>query len=93
MYFRASWLSEYKGPIETLRLHKDPWKCGIGHYTDVDGVRWDVYGLHNGGSGRTVMARRINDAPGYYSTETNADMSGFHRWIPYKVEVIEKKTA
>jgi hypothetical protein len=87
-YFRASWLSSYKGKIETLRLKRDPFKCGLGIYEDADGVRWDVHGMQNSDAGRTVMARRIDDAPQYYSTASDGHSGGSHRWIPYYVEVM-----
>lgn len=89
MYFRASWFGEYKGPINTLRLRRDPWKCGIGIYEDVDGIRWDVHGLFTGSKGKMIWARRVDDAPSYYSTATDACSGGFHRWIPYTFEVVE----
>lgn len=87
-YFHASYLSPYDGPIETLRLNRDPFKCGLGIYKDVEGVRWDIHGMQSSDAGKTVMARRIDDAPQYYSTASDGHCGGSHRWIPYYVEVV-----
>jgi len=87
-YFHASWSSPYEGKIETLRLKRDPFKSGTGIYEDADGVRWHVYGMQNSDAGRTVNARRVDDAPDYYSTASDGHAGGFHRWIPYYVEVV-----
>jgi hypothetical protein len=82
--FYASWSFPYTGPISTLKLDRDPFRFGLGHYRDEQGASWDIHGI----VGHHVLARRMSDAPGYYSTATNANGDGFHQWIPYLVEVI-----
>lgn len=82
--FYASWTSPHQGPVETLRFTVDPRRKGLGIYTDVDGVRWDVHAI----IGEHINARRIDQHPRYYGTATGDNSNGFHQWPPYKVEVI-----
>lgn len=84
--FHASWTFPYTGPIHTLRLDRDPHRFGLGHYTDDQGERWDVHAI----MGEHICARKLSDAPSYYSTSIGATTDGFHTWIPYKVEVIAR---
>jgi hypothetical protein len=87
----STW-SEYKGEIETLKLLKDPWRCGLGHYKDADGDLWDIHAI----VGKCVNARKIQGVGqnGYYGTGTD-DFAGptqyynpVHKWPPYYVEVV-----
>ncbi len=87
--FRASWFSQYDGPIGELRLTRDPLRHGLGIYEDESGERWDVHAIFGG---RRVHARRCSDAPSYYSTATGSTTNGFHQWIPYDVTVIPAKS-
>jgi len=88
------WTKPHKGPVQTLRLTHSPHRRGLGVYEDEDGVRWDVRGIR----GEHVNARRIADAPGFYSTAGSVDNSTtgtgsmpnpIHEWLPYRVEVVE----
>jgi len=93
---QASWWSEFKGEIKTLRLREDPRRKGLGHYRDVDGKLWDVHAI----VGEHVNAREIVGAGqnGYYSTGTDSFGNGqgtnsfnlIHAWKPFKVEVISE---
>jgi len=83
--FSATWTTPVESAAGTLRFKVDPRKRGLGIYEDVDGVRWDIRGI----SGRYVQARRIAEAPEFYSTATNASPNGFHKWEPYEVEVVD----
>ncbi len=88
-HFSYSSLSEYSGPIGHLVLTADPRGRGyFGIFTDTCGIKWDVHGFANG----HVLARKCSDAPGYYSTASDANYGGSHRWIPYTYEV-EKQCA
>jgi len=81
--FYATWTTPC--PLAgTLRFPVDPRGRGLGIYEDVDGVRWDIRGI----LGPYVQARRVTETPAFYSTATNAESGGFHRWEPYEVEVI-----
>jgi len=81
--------TEYKGEIKTLKLTKDPFRHGLGSYTDEN---WDVQcivGKSYSKTGRAyVNARKESDSPGYYSTATYANRNGSHTWIPYYFEVV-----
>ena len=84
--FHLSYTASHQGPIETLRFHEDPRRRGLGIYTDVDGVRWDVHAIR----GEHVNARRIDHHPSYYGTATGDNSNGFHTWPPYTVEIVPK---
>lgn len=81
--FFATWTTP-ASPAGKLRFLVDPRTRGLGIYEDVEGVRWDIRGI----SGAYVQARRITDAPDFYSTATNTGSTGFHRWEPYEIEVV-----
>jgi len=87
MFYMSS-LSSYDGPIATLRLNRNPHRCGLGIYVDDEGTRWDVAGLLGGGR---VLARKCSDALSYYSTAPGATSEGCHTWIPYDVELVTQK--
>jgi hypothetical protein len=98
--FQANWTAEHKGETGTLRLRTDPFKHGLGHYTDVDGRTWDVRGII-GGTKPYVQARLLADAPGFYSTSSSSDGAGspsqqpmgwVHTWLPYYVVVVPERT-
>ncbi|MDB4278106.1 hypothetical protein N9917_00600 [Deltaproteobacteria bacterium] len=101
--FSASWDTPYKGEIKTLRFHKNPIRHGLGHYTDVDGVQWDVYAIKHDGKQNYINARRIDQHQGYsdYNTGPSTWPTGtasggnghgemIHTWIPYYVEVVDE---
>jgi len=87
--------SEYKGEIKTLKLTQDPLRYGHGTYTDTDGKRWDVHcvvGASYSSSGKPyVNARLESEHPHYYSTGTDYNPNGSHKWIHYYFEVINQK--
>jgi len=83
--FHLSYTSPHKGPVETLRFHVDPRRRGLGHYTDVDGVVWDVHAI----MGEHINARKVAHHPRYYGTATGDNSNGSHTWAPYKVEVVQ----
>jgi hypothetical protein len=82
--FRATWFSEYKGKVGTLRFCVDPRKHGLGHYRDTSGRQWDINAI----IGEHVCARPVDQHPSYYGTHPDDTSNGFHRWIPYRVEVV-----
>lgn len=93
--FSMWWTRPHKGPVRTLRLIHSPLERGLGVYEDEDGVRWDVRAIMRD----HVCARRIADAPGFYSTAAPVDNFGantgnmpnpIHEWLPYRVEVVQK---
>jgi len=97
-----TWDTPYKGEVKTLKLRRDPFRNGLGHYTDVDGRVWDVYALRGTSSiGPYVNARPVSQHPGYYSTGStstwptgtasggNGHGEMMHTWIPYRVELVE----
>lgn len=90
---RVSYRTKHEGDVETLKLKKDPFLNGLGHYEDVDGIVWDVACLV--GSSYTknnkayVNARPVTNSP-YYNTSTYGHSFGFHRWKPFYVEVVEE---
>jgi hypothetical protein len=90
--FNASWFSVHKGEVGLLKLTKHPLMHGLGIYTDVDGVEWDIHcivGAALSASGKMyVTARKKSENPNYYSTATDSDQCGFHKWLPYYFEVI-----
>ena len=82
--FYATWTGTHKGPVETLRFHVDPRRKGLGIYTDVDGIKWDVYAIYRD----YITARRVDMHPSYYGTATGDNSNGYHVWLPYHVEVV-----
>lgn len=81
--FNLSYTQEYKGKVKTLKLKRNPFRYGLGHYEDVDGNKWDVAAIMNG----CVNARRIC-GQSYYGTATGDNQDGHHTWKPYFVEVV-----
>jgi len=92
--FHMSYSTPHKGEVKTLRLTRDPFRYGLGHYTDTDGNVWDVYALmgktYTGCDRSYINARRVHPSMDYYSTATNASSDGFHKWEPYYIEVVPK---
>jgi hypothetical protein len=84
--FHLSYTSPHEGPVETLRFHVDPRRRGLGIYTDVDGVQWDVYAI----MGQHINARKVSEHPRYYGTAIGDNSNGSHVWPPYKVEVVPR---
>ena len=82
--FHATWTTPCDAFAGTLRFTVDPRRCGLGHYTDVDGVQWDIRGL----IGEYIQARRVGYHPDYYSTASWSNQNGTHTWNPYKVEIV-----
>ena len=82
--FQASWTTPRDTFAGTLRFEVDPRRHGLGHYTDVDGVQWDVRGIH----GKYIQARRVGHHPDYYSTASSSNQGGSHTWEPYEVEIV-----
>ena len=92
--FQMTMLKHYNGAIRKLQFKKnpaafydgDPRMNGLGHYTDVQGVKWDVNGIVN----KHILARRVDDSF-RYSTENSSfapDVEEYE-WIPYEVEMID----
>ena len=90
--FHLSYTTPYKGEIKTLRLTRDPWRHGLGHYKDVDGTVWDIHSLmgktYTGHDRNYVHARTVAGRDNYYGTATNCSSNGFHTWLPFYVEVV-----
>ena len=84
--FKLTYTTPYEGEIKTLKLTRNPSYYGLGHYTDVDGVIWDVHSIF----GNVLNARPVDNSP-YYSTANDGHSFGNHEWIPYFYEVINKK--
>jgi len=88
-----SYFSKYEGEVKTLILKKNPLYYGLGNYTDINGIVWDVMcvfgaGVFNDCNKPVINARPVTDIP-YYSTATNANSYGIHEWLPYYFEVQE----
>jgi hypothetical protein len=84
----------YTKPCEiqgTLRLKRDPFYYGLGHYKDVSGAIWDVHMIvgNSDKSKAYVCARPVYEG-GYYGTGTWDSTAGFHEWKPYRVEVAKE---
>lgn len=83
--------TKHEGEIKTLKLTQDPKIFGLGTYTDIDGVQYDVrcyIGESLSETGKPyINARPITNIP-YYSTATDGHSYGSHTWIPYYYEVI-----
>ena len=73
----------------TLRLKRDPFWNGLGHYEDDRGVIWDVNMIVRNESQAYVCAR-VAEGP-YYETGVFSTSDGFHHWLPYGVEVVGQK--
>ena len=91
--FSATFFSEHKGEVKTLKLTQNPFLRGLGTYTDVEGIQWDIksmVGKSYSPSGKAyVNARRISDNPSYYSTAADSSQNGHHEWKPYYFEIIK----
>ena len=81
-----SGFSEYAGEVETLRLKKDPFYYGLGHYEDIEGNTWDINAIIN-----SKVCARLISGQSYYGTGTNDNSFGYHEWIPFHVECLEPK--
>jgi len=78
----------YMSPCETqgkIQLSKRP--SGLGRYTDVHGVEWDINGI----VGNFVQACKLDDLHAYYSDTSATNAYGLvqQEWKPYEVEIIE----
>jgi hypothetical protein len=90
--FQASWTTPRDSFAGTLRFTVDPRRRGLGQYTDVEGVQWDIRGI----IGKYVQARRVGRHPNYYSTATSTSFgsstsqggANIHTWEPYEVEIV-----
>lgn len=84
--------TKYEGEIKTLKLTQDPKMYGLGTYTDIDGIQWDVRCYIGAPYSETgipyINARQITNIP-YYSTGTDGHSYGSHEWLPYYYEVIK----
>jgi len=76
-----------------LKLIRDPLYYGLGFYTDVDGVEWDVYGVFGGGftkDGKSFIQARPVDNHVIYDTSTDVGCQGYSAcWKPYTFEVVK----
>jgi hypothetical protein len=80
---RLSYLSEYKGKVETLKFKQKI--LSTGWHTDVNGQQWDVHAIIYG----KILARPIHITDFRYSTGTDAEPSSYRtRWKPYNVQVV-----
>jgi hypothetical protein len=90
-----SFTSEHKGEVKTLKLTKNPFHSGPGIYKDVNGEDWDIHSLIGktfSSTGKAyVTARKVSDAPNYYSTASYSNQNGFHKWEPYYFEIISQE--
>lgn len=64
-----------------LKFKRSPAYYGIGIYEDVNGVKWDVWGVIRD----TVIARPVDNSP-IYSTESNVCQEYTVTWKPYTYE-------
>jgi hypothetical protein len=39
------WTEKHDGEIKTFKLKQDPMRRGLGTYDDIDGNKWDVWGV------------------------------------------------
>lgn len=92
--FHMTWTTPC--PIQgTLRLTRDPFRHGLGHYRDTEGNTWDVVGLI-GGKNPYIQARPVGHHPNYYSTAsstgagspTGAGNDPINTWKPYHYTVV-----
>lgn len=73
--FNLSYSVSHKGEIKTIRFpsrdgkENNPLWRGLGHYRDINGVVWDIYGV-SGGGGRPWVQARVVDGHPLYSTAT-----------------------
>lgn len=99
--FRFSSLTPYKGEIETVQFTYNPIRSGrLGIHKDASGKEWDVNGFQGIDGVSYIIARPLHASISAFGNETAYDTwydtSGFgnqgyqrHRWIPYRVEVID----
>ena len=70
-------------PHGTIKVSKPIYH--LGPVTDIDGKRWDIYGL----IGNMVQACPMSDLHPYYTDTSNNNYGIVHqRWYPYNVEVV-----
>ena len=79
----------YGSPCEiqgTIQLSKRI--AGLGHVTDIHGVRWDIHGI----IGKVVQACRMDDLHSYYTDTSGTNNYGLvqQSWKPYNIEIIER---
>lgn len=86
--FRLSMTTPYKGEIKTLKLLRNPFYYGLGHYKDTEDRTWDVNMVVGGQGGKSYVCARQVCGQSYYGTGTYDTTNGFHEWIPYYVEVV-----
>ena len=84
---RLEYSTEYKGKIETLTFKLDPTYYGIGQYTDINDVRWDIHAVKWDGNKKIVWARVVDNLP-IYRTDEFACFQGYSAsWKPYFVKI------
>jgi hypothetical protein len=83
-----SLLARKEGKIKTLTFPKgsNPVMSGSGWYTDVNGIRWDVWGAISGNGISMIWARMIDELP-LYSTQPSFWINYSASWDPYYLEI------
>ena len=84
---KLSYSIPYNKSIQTLSFNKDPFIYGLGLYTDVHGIVWDIICLI-GGKHPYVNARTA-DHHVLHSTCSEYCAQYSCTWEPYYVQVIE----
>lgn len=82
----------YSSPREiqgVLKLRKNPFYYGLGHYRDVDNNVWDIHAIRGDSKTPYVNARLVSNHPSYYGTGSNDHGYGHHTWEPFLIEVVE----
>jgi hypothetical protein len=65
-----------------LKFKRSPMYYGIGIYEDVNGVKWDIWGIIRD----VVLARPVDNCP-IYSTDTDSILAGYSiSYKPYTYE-------
>jgi len=83
-----NYFQKFDGEVKTLQLKKNPLYFGTGWYEDINGVKWDIRCVI-GGDKPYVTARLVDNNNPYYSTSSDGNSYGFHRWNPYFFEIIK----
>ncbi|MFW5847810.1 MAG: hypothetical protein ACOCVF_02740 [bacterium] len=81
-----NYFTKYEGNVKTLTFKKEdsPLKYGLGHYIDVNNIKWDVNCI----IGNKIYARTVNNTDPYYLTQSDTNISGSRTWLPYNVKLI-----
>lgn len=89
-----SYTVKQKEEVKTIKFassdgkENNPRWHGMGWYTDVNGVKWDVNGVFSDKNKLRVWARPIDNLPIYKTDSESFGMGYCATWLTYKVEIV-----